>query len=179
MISKTRTERTRLKRYSRRLMQTCMNWYCVYVVYVHVKVLMLWMYERMNGTRMTVFIVYDIWTRWERHDRWGGEWTDIVALHTRQTFLKMVSLWKAWKKSPFVSRHGMFFRWNTSVVVPFLYVFLFVLFESLTFAWIALSGFQSTGSIFLFYAPNFCLDRPFGFSVHRDALYCLSRLFTT
>jgi len=49
--------------------------------------------------------------------------------------------------------------------------------KSLTFAWTTLSGFQSTGSIFLFYAPNFCLDRPFGFSVHRDALYCLSRLF--
>ncbi|AES70999.1 transmembrane protein, putative [Medicago truncatula] len=50
--------------------------------------------------------------------------------------------------------------------------------KSLTFAWTALSGFQSTGSIFLFCAPNFCLDRPFGFSVHRDALYCLSCLFS-
>jgi len=53
----------------------------------------------------------------------------------------------------------------------------FVCKKSLTFAWTALSGFQSTGSIFLFCAPNFCLDCPFGFSVHRDALYCLSRLF--
>jgi len=28
----------------------------------------------------------------------------------------------------------------------------------------------------LFCAPNFCLDSPFGFSIHRGALYCLSRL---
>src|ERR1051325_6135556 len=25
--------------------------------------------------------------------------------------------------------------------------------------------------------PNFCLDRPFGFSVYRDTLFCPSRLF--
>jgi len=58
----------------------------------------------------------------------------------------------------------------------FCFVFFFF-WKSLTFAWTALSGFRSTGSIFLFYAPNFCLDHPFGFSVHRGALYCLSRLF--
>src|SRR3954471_16296628 len=26
-----------------------------------------------------------------------------------------------------------------------------------------------------FYVSNFCLNRPFGFSIHRDALFCLSR----
>ena len=82
-------------------------------------------------------------------------------------------LLKVWKKSPFINRHRMFFHWHTLIVMPF----YFFLFESLTFAWIPLSGFQSTGSIFLFYAPNFCLDRHFGFPVHRDALYCLSHLF--
>src|SRR3954469_22033137 len=49
--------------------------------------------------------------------------------------------------------------------------------ESLTFSWTALSGFQSTGYFILFYVSNFCLDRPFGFSIHRDALFCLSRPF--
>src|SRR3954469_1105728 len=34
----------------------------------------------------------------------------------------------------------------------------FILFMSLIFAWIALSGFQSTETLF------FCLSRPFGFS---------------
>ena len=38
---------------------------------------------------------------------------------------------------------------------------LFLCMKSLTFSWISLSGFQSTGIIFLLYAPNFCLDRPF------------------
>ena len=54
--------------------------------------------------------------------------------------------------------------------------FVFCLGKSLTFAWTALSGFQSTGNVF-FCAPNFCLDRPFGFSVHRGAHFCLSRPF--
>jgi len=77
---------------------------------------------------------------------------------------------KVWKKSPFVDQRRVFLHWRTSAVMLFFE-------KSLTFAWNALSGFQSTGSIFLFYAPNFCLDRPFGFSVHQDALYCLCRLF--
>ena len=66
-------------------------------------------------------------------------------------------------------------------------------FNSLTFAWIALSGFRSTGKPFLpkspfrvfnlpgvqifLFIPNFCLDRPFRFSAYRDALFCLSRPF--
>ena len=29
----------------------------------------------------------------------------------------------------------------------------------------------------IFYVSNFCMYRPFGFSVHRDALFCLSCLF--
>jgi hypothetical protein len=40
---------------------------------------------------------------------------------------------------------------------------IYFFWKSLTFAWTTLSGFQSNGNIFLFYAPNFCLDRPFGF----------------
>ena len=67
-------------------------------------------------------------------------------------------------------------------------------FNSLTFAWIALSGFRSTGkplfaqaalsgfrlagcTDFFVFIPNFCLNRPFGFSVHRDAHFCPSRPF--
>ena len=66
--------------------------------------------------------------------------------------------------------------------MPLSFVFfsssIFVLFfwRSLTFAWIALSGFQSTGNIFL-YAPNFCLDCPFEFSIHRDAHFRLKPPF--
>jgi len=30
--------------------------------------------------------------------------------------------------------------------------------------------------VFFIYVSNFCLDRPFGFSVHRDAHFCISRL---
>jgi len=58
-----------------------------------------------------------------------------------------------------------------------LFLFFRLFWKSLIFAWTALSGFQSTGNVFLFCAPNFFLDRPFGCSVHRDALYCLSRIF--
>ena len=54
---------------------------------------------------------------------------------------------------------------------------LFLYMKSLTFVWITLSGFQSTGIIFLLYAPNFFLDRPLGFSIHRDAPFCLSLPF--
>ena len=61
-------------------------------------------------------------------------------------------------------------------------------FKSLTFAWTTLSGFRSTGKpffaqvalsgfqlaecadFFYIFIPNFCLNRPFGFSTHRDAL---------
>ena len=67
-------------------------------------------------------------------------------------------------------------------------------FNSLTFAWTALSGFRSTGkpffaqvalsgfqlagcTIFFVFIPNFCLNRPFGFSIHRDAHFCPSRPF--
>ena len=59
-------------------------------------------------------------------------------------------------------------------------------FNSLTFAWTALSDFQSTGkpyfaqvalsdfqltgcTDFSCFIPNFCLNRPFEFSIHRDA----------
>jgi len=62
----------------------------------------------------------------------------------------------------------------------FIVIASFLFFLSLTFAWTALSGFQSTGNVLFFYAPNFCLDRPFGFSVHRGAQSCLrspSRVF--
>ena len=38
-------------------------------------------------------------------------------------------------------------------------------------------GFSVHREYIPFCVPNFCLDCPFGFSVHRDALYCLSRLF--
>ena len=54
---------------------------------------------------------------------------------------------------------------------------LFLCMKSLIFSWIALSGFQSTGIIFLLYAPNFFLDCPLGFPIHRDAPFFLSRLF--
>ena len=67
-------------------------------------------------------------------------------------------------------------------------------FNSLTFSWTALLGFQSTGKplfsqvalsgfqlvgcTYIFYfIPNFCLNRPFGFSIHRDAYFCPSRPF--
>ena len=58
-------------------------------------------------------------------------------------------------------------------------------FNSLTFSWTSLSGFQSPGIPFLpkspfwvfnlpgvqifCFIPNICLNRPFGFSIHRDA----------
>jgi len=38
-------------------------------------------------------------------------------------------------------------------------------------------GFLVHREYILFCAPNFCMDRPFGFSIHRDAHFCLSRLF--
>ena len=60
-------------------------------------------------------------------------------------------------------------------------------FNSLTFAWTALSGFRSIGKPFFaqvalsgfqlsgytdfLFIPNFCLNRPFGFSIHRDTLF--------
>ena len=61
-------------------------------------------------------------------------------------------------------------------------------FSSLTFAWTSLSGFRSTGkpffsqvslsgfqlagcTIFFCFIPNFFLNRPFGFSIQRDALF--------
>jgi len=37
-------------------------------------------------------------------------------------------------------------------------------------------GFSVHQEYIPFCVPTFCQDRPFGFSVHRDALYCLSRL---
>ncbi|RHN79202.1 hypothetical protein MtrunA17_Chr1g0174551 [Medicago truncatula] len=43
---------------------------------------------------------------------------------------------------------------------------------------IALSGFQSIRIIVFVHVSNFCPDRPFGFSVHRDAHFCLSRTFS-
>jgi len=53
---------------------------------------------------------------------------------------------KVWKKSPFVDQRRVFLHWRASAVMLFLSLF----WKSLTFAWIALSGFQSTGSVFLF-----------------------------
>ena len=67
-------------------------------------------------------------------------------------------------------------------------------FNSLTFAWTALSGFRFTRkplfaqvslsgfqlagcTYFLLFIPNFCLNRPFGFSIHRDAHFFPSRPF--
>ena len=67
-------------------------------------------------------------------------------------------------------------------------------FNSLTFAWTSLSGFRSTGkpffaqvalsgfqlagcTTFFCFIPNFCLNRPFGFSIHRDAHFYPSRPF--
>jgi len=148
-------------------------------------------------------IAYDRWTRWNetKHVRWEAEWHR--STNTRQTSLEMMLLrtnraadevkpgirwqlmslgdkahyWlKVWKKSSFVDQRRVFLHWCASAVMLFVSFFL-LFWKSLTFAWTALSGFQSTGSMFLFYAPNFCLDRPFGFSVHQGALYCLSRLF--
>src|SRR6266487_3939665 len=85
---------------------------------------------------------------------------------------------EVWQKSPFCTLKPNIFSWSCFNSHVFCFFFLFFL-KSLTFAWTALSGFQSTGNIFLFFCftPNFCLDRPFGFSIHRDAHFCLSRPF--
>ena len=64
-------------------------------------------------------------------------------------------------------------------------------FINLIFAWTALSGFRLIEALILawvaynlselfhihFFVPNFCLDRPFGFSIHREAHFCLGRPF--
>ena len=69
-----------------------------------------------------------------------------------------------------------------------------IFFVSLIFAWIALSGFRSTGkpffaqvtlsgfqlagcTDFFCFIPNFCWNRPFEFSIHRDAHFFPSRPF--
>jgi len=71
-----------------------------------------------------------------------------------KTWHKVAHGWsKVWKKSPFVNRRRVFFPRRASVVMFFL--------RSLNFAWTALSGFQSTGSIFLFFCPLFLPGPPF------------------
>ena len=151
---------------------------------------------------MTVRLYNDKWTRWNETKQVGWEVDWHRCTNTRPTSLEMMLLWinraadgakpdirwqlmslgdkahcwpKVWKKSSFVDQCRVFLHWCASTIMLFLFYYFFE--KSLTFAWIALSGFQFTGSMFLFYAPNFCLDRPFGISVHRDALFCLSRLF--
>jgi len=155
-----------------------------------------WMYECDLNDHIN-----DIWQVTRRnktgHVRLEADWQR--STNTRQTSLELMLLWinraiggvkpgtrwqlmplgkpahcrsKVWEKSPFVNGRRAFFPRHALVVI-----LCFCLWKSLTFSWTALSGFKSTGSIFLFCVPNFCLDRPFGFSVHRDALYCLSRLF--
>src|ERR1051325_45756 len=52
----------------------------------------------------------------------------------------------------------------------------FVIFVSLFLPRLPFLVFNLSG-YFLFIVSNFCLDRPFRFSIHRDALFCLSRPF--
>jgi len=165
-----------------------------------------WVYDCMNVTCMDVctslydcITIYDRWDskKWDKTCRMGGGLTsqykhsanflgdDIIVNKSRYWWCKtwhkvaIDASWKdspllskVWKKSPFVNRHRVFFPRHASAVMFFVVFF----FKSLTFAWIAYAGFQSTRNIFL-YAPNFFLDHPFRFSVHRDAQFFLSRLF--
>jgi len=140
-------------------------------------------------------------TRWNetRQVRWEVDWHR--STNTRQTSLEMILLWTnravdgvkpgtRWQLMPPWEKIHCLTKSLEEVVIckPAQSVFppvrlsshvffVFFIWRSLTFSWTALSGFQSIGNIFLFYARNFCLDRPFRFSVHWDALYCLSRLF--
>jgi len=88
-----------------------------------------------------------------------------------------------WQKSPSLNQYEVYSSIRpTWTVMPLsssifcIVVCLFFFLKSLTFAWIALSGFQSTGNIF-FVSPNFCLDRPFRFSIHQDAHFWLKPPF--
>src|SRR6266487_3684807 len=93
-------------------------------------------------------------------------------------FLGKAHWTEVWQKSPFCTLKPNISSWSCFNGHAIVFVLFLFFLKSLTFAWIVLSGFQSTGNIFLFcFAPNFCLDRPFGFSIHRDAHFCLSRPF--
>ena len=85
-------------------------------------------------------------------------------------------------------RSSKFVSEEVVVVLKLIRRDIFIRFNSLTFAWtalscfrstgkpffsqVALSGFQLSGCIdFFLFIPNFFLNRPFGFSIHCDALF--------
>jgi len=158
-------------------MQSCVNWYCVYrcIVYAWMSEYMevsmrecmnAWMYEcDLND------YINCMWqgTRWNEtgHVRLEADWQR--STNTRKTSLALMLLWinraidgvkpdtrwqlmplgetthcrtKVWEKSPFVNGNRVFFPRHALTVV---FLFLFFLKN-----------------------PNFCLDRAFGFSVHRE-----------
>ena len=181
--------------------------FCVYVCVVYawmceyMKVLMcgcmnVWMYEcDLNDHINCIWQV----TRWNEtgHVRLEGDWHR--GTNTRQTSLELILSWtnwaiggmkpgtrwqpmplgkpthwrlKVWEKSPFVNGSRVFFpRYASAVIVLFLFV------KIPNFCLDRPFGFSVHREYIPFCAPNFCLDRPFGFSVHRDAHFCLSRLF--
>jgi len=143
-------------------------------------------------------------TRWNetRHVRLEADWQ--CSTNTRQTSLELMLLWTnraiggvksgtrwlliplgetahwrsiVWEKSPFVNGHTMFFPRHALVVV-FCFCFWFCFLKILDFCLDRPFGFSVHWECIPFLcAPNFYLDRPFGFSIHWDAFYCLSRLF--
>jgi len=126
-----------------------------------------------TNRRWLVRLYNDKWTRWNETKQVGWEVDWHRSTNTRPTSLEMMLLWinraadgakpeirwqlmslgdkahcwpKVWKKSSFVDQCRVFLHWCASAVMLFLSLF----WKSLTFAWIALSSFQSTGSVFLF-----------------------------
>jgi len=133
-----------------------------------------------------------------RLDRRGGSWTDIAVqtlgkLHRRDIIVNKSGYWwyetwhtvaadAPWEASS-LTIEGLgevaICKWEQSVLplACFISHSLFLFVEIPNFCLDYPFGFSVHREYIPFCAPNFCLDRPFGISVHRDALYCLSRLF--
>jgi len=140
-------------------------WLCEYMKVLMCGCMNVWMYEYDLNDHINC-----IWqvTRWNKtgHVRLKADWQR--STNTRQTSLELILSWtnraiggiklgtqwqlmplgetahcrlKVWEKLPFVNGHWVFFpRCALAVVLCFLFVKI----------------------------PNFCLDRPIGFSVHRE-----------
>ena len=189
-----------------RLMQSCVNWYCACLCALcTLECVSIWKYWRVDAWMYECDLNDHINCIWQvtrlkktKHVRLEADWQR--STNTRQTSLELMLLWinraiggmkpgtrwrlmplgkpalcwsKIWEP-PFVNGRRVFFPRHAFAVVL---CFCFSLWKIPNFCLDRPFGFSVHREYIPFFcALNFCLHRPFGFSVHRGALCCLSRL---